>query len=76
MVDAHRYVRNKRIHDDLKIEQLKTHMAKLNAKFYTRALNRDTDFKNSLDYELLKQDAFIRPFAAYATSDAILSQIR
>ena len=48
MVDAHRYVRNIRIHDDLKIEKIETHMAKLNAKFYTRALHRDNDFKNSL----------------------------
>lgn len=73
MVDAHRYVRNKLIHRDLKIDMLESHMAKLNVKFFEKALKRDSDFRLSLQYDVLKEDAHIRPYAAFATSDAILA---
>jgi len=76
MVDAHRYVRNNLIHRDLKIETIGEHMAKLNVGFYKRALSRNNDFCNSLQYEVLREDIHIRPFAAFSTSDAVLAMLQ
>lgn len=73
MVNASRYIRNALIHRDLAIEPIETHLAQLNTKFYDRALNKVDDFNEILQYEILREDSTLRPFAAFYLSDAALA---
>lgn len=73
IVGATRYIRNNRIHEDLKIPKISEFISKQNINFYQKATNNEGDLKEILAYQILKEDEKTRPFAAFALSDAIMA---
>lgn len=65
------FVRNKNIQKDLNIDSIKDHLTKLNSNFFTKHKDNHTvNFKDNFCYEVLREDEHIRPWAAFALSDA------